>query len=33
VIRDAQGAVGEDRFGYRGEFVQLARKAQATQNK
>jgi Ca-activated chloride channel homolog len=33
VIRDAQGAVGEDRFGYRGEFVQLVRKAQAAQRK
>jgi Ca-activated chloride channel homolog len=31
VIRDAQGAIGEDRFGYRGEFVQLVRKAQASQ--
>ena len=29
VIRDAQASVGEDRFGYRAEFVQLVRKAQA----
>jgi Ca-activated chloride channel family protein len=33
VIREAQGAIGEDRFGYRGEFVQLVRKAQAAQRK
>jgi Ca-activated chloride channel family protein len=33
VIRDAQGAIGDDRFGYRGEFVQLVRKAQAAQRK
>jgi Ca-activated chloride channel homolog len=33
VIRDAQAALGEDRFGYRGEFVQLVRKAQAAQRK
>jgi Ca-activated chloride channel family protein len=32
VIRDAQGAIGEDRFGYRGEFVRLVRKVQATQH-
>jgi Ca-activated chloride channel family protein len=29
VIRDAQGAKGDDEYGYRAEFVQLARKAQA----
>jgi Ca-activated chloride channel family protein len=28
IIRQAQSATGEDRFGYRGEFVQLVRKAQ-----
>jgi Ca-activated chloride channel family protein len=27
VIRDAQAGAGEDRFGYRAEFVQLVRKA------
>ena len=27
VIAEAQGAKGEDAFGYRSEFVQLARKA------
>jgi Ca-activated chloride channel family protein len=32
VIRDAQGAIGEDRFGYRGEFVRLVHKVQATQH-
>jgi Ca-activated chloride channel family protein len=33
VIRQAQSATGEDRFGYRAEFVQLVRKAQAVQRK
>ena len=33
VIREAQAAMGEDRFGYRSEFVQLVRKAQAAQRK
>jgi Ca-activated chloride channel homolog len=33
VLRDAQGAIGEDRFGHRGEFVQLVRKAQAAQRR
>ena len=28
VIRQAQGAIGEDPYGYRAEFVQLVRKAQ-----
>jgi Ca-activated chloride channel family protein len=28
VIREAQGAKGEDEFGYRTELVQLVRKAQ-----
>jgi Ca-activated chloride channel family protein len=28
VIREAQGAKGDDKFGYRSEFVQLVRKAQ-----
>ncbi len=31
IIRQAQSSVGEDRFGYRGEFVRLVRKAQATE--
>jgi Ca-activated chloride channel family protein len=31
IISQAQSATGEDRFGYRGEFVQLVRKAQAAQ--
>jgi Ca-activated chloride channel family protein len=28
VIRQAEGALGEDPYGYRAEFVQLVRKAQ-----
>ncbi|HEV7609742.1 MAG TPA: von Willebrand factor type A domain-containing protein [Steroidobacteraceae bacterium] len=31
IIRQAQSSTGADRFGYRGEFVQLVRKAQAAQ--
>ena len=31
IIGQAQSATGEDRFGYRSEFVQLVRKAQAAQ--
>jgi len=33
VISQAQSATGEDRFGYRAEFVQLVRKAEAAQRK
>ncbi len=33
VIRQAQSATGEDRFGYRAEFVQLVRKAEAAQRR
>ena len=33
VISQAQSAMGEDRFGYRAEFVQLVRKAEAAQRK
>ena len=29
VIKQAQGALGSDPYGYRSEFVQLVRKAQA----
>jgi Ca-activated chloride channel family protein len=29
VIKQAQGALGADPYGYRGEFVQLVRKAQS----